>query len=344
MKKALSFLFAFLVVAGGVGYFVTHTGSVSDSGSSAGAPEQPVAMPSPVPAASATFAQGRDVAQAVTGAPTWSSSESAGSGSSAAKAASVPTAGSADGQGSTSSGVSQEPFIPTAGGAGPRIIKTADLSVEVEKDGFDTAFDHANLVAQKYGGFVMSSSSSGEKARTGDLLIRVPSKNFELAMSDLRGLGETKSESVNGQEVTDQFIDLNARLRTWQAQENVLMRLMDKANSISETMTVQRELQQVQYQIEQIKGQLRMLRDQTSFGTISLTLSEPGVVTAKPKTEQPSLAAAWDKAVAGFLSILAMVIVGLGYLIPLSLIALAAWLVVRRVRGTDTPPAPTTIA
>jgi Flp pilus assembly protein TadB len=121
---------------------------------------------------------------------------------------------------------------------------------------------------------------------------------------------------------------------------------MDQANSISETMTVQRELQQVQYQIEQIKGQLRQLRDQTSFSTIRVTIEEPGAVTPKPKTDTPSLADAWAKAWAAFLGVVSLVIIGLGYLVPLGVMALGAWLVFRVARKVRTRPAapPTPIA
>jgi hypothetical protein len=140
--------------------------------------------------------------------------------------------------------------VPTATAIGPKIIKTADLSVEVKKGGFATGFDSASLVAQKYNGFVVSSSTQGSKSKSGSLLIRVPMQSFDLALNDLRGLGTVDHQSVNGQDVTSQFVDLNARLRTWQAQENVLFRLMNKAHSINDTMQVQRELQQVQFQID----------------------------------------------------------------------------------------------
>ena len=224
-------------------------------------------------------------------------------------------------------------FAAPTGGYGPKVIKTAYLTLEVRKDGFENAWRSASMVAQRYDGFIVSSSSSGEGSRSGELLIRVPSAAFDQAMEDLRGLGDAEKESVSGQEVTDQFVDLNARLRSWEAQQRVLLRLMDKANSISETMTVQREIQQVQVQIEQIKGQLRMLRDQTSFGTIQLALHEPGAVITKPEpkpVQTPSLATAWARSWAGFLSVLGLVIVGLGYLIPLAAIALPVWLLVRR--------------
>jgi hypothetical protein len=168
-------------------------------------------------------------------------------------------------------------------------------------------------------------------------LIRVPMQSFDLAVHDLSALGTVDKQSENGQDVTSQYVDLNARLRTWQSQENVLVRLMNQAHSINDTMQVQRELQQVQFQIEDIKGQLRVLNDQTALGTIQLDLHEPGVsVAPSPKTEpKPSLADAWDQAVAGFLGVISLVIVGLGYVIPLAAIGGCVWLVYRRVKARD---------
>ena len=327
MKKILLVLFAFLLLAGGVGAFVTGRGT-SGAGSSesvamsdSGAPRS--AMANPV--SRSGYATATDQAMKLS--------------AEAAPAPSDQMAGSAGGASSAST--SSVSFAPTTGSVGPKVIKTADLTVEVKAGTFSTAFGDAEFVAQKYGGYVMSSSTSGDKAKSGYLMIRVPSKNFEFAMKDLRGLGVTKSESLNGQEVTDQFIDLNARLKTWQSQEAVLLRLMDNANSISDTMTVQRELQQVQYQIEQIKGQLRVLRDQTSFATIAVTVREPGGVTTTPKSKHPSLSEAWDKAMAGVMSIAYVVVVGLGYVVPLGLIALLGWAVVRKARK---PRPQTTIA
>ena len=224
------------------------------------------------------------------------------------------------------------------GGSGPRVIRTADLSLIVADGGFGDAFDNASLVAKSYDGFVVDSSTAGTKAKAGTLVIRVPSDSFDDAMSDLRGLGEEiERQDVTGTDVTDQFVDLEARLRSWQAQERVLLKLMAKANTINETMQVQNELQRVRYEIESIQGQLRVLRDQTSLATISVSMHERGA--AAPKFDEPeetvakpSIVVAWEKAVAGFLGVISAVIVGLGYLIPLAAIGALGYLIYRKTR------------
>ncbi len=221
------------------------------------------------------------------------------------------------------------PSVPTIG---PRVIKTADLTVSVDKGSFSDRFDRASLIASKYHGFVVDSQTEGTQAKAGSLVIRVPSASFDQAMSELRGLGEIEQQSVNGTDVTDQFVDLAARLRSWEAQHRVLLRLMDRANSIEETMRVQNEIQRVQFEIEAIKGQLRVLRDQTSLATISMSMHEAGIAAPQGDPSKPSLAQAWNMAVAGFLGVLYAVIVGLGYLIPLGAIGLVVWFAYRRVK------------
>jgi Domain of unknown function (DUF4349) len=219
---------------------------------------------------------------------------------------------------------------------GPDIVKTAGISIEVEKGGFETAFNAATTIAGRYGGYVQDSSMRGIKAKSGQLTIRVPASAFDQAMNDLRGLGSVEGQSISGQDVTSQFVDLDARLRTWEAQEAVLLRLMRRATSIESTLRVQNQLQDVQFRIEQIKGQLRLLENQTSLATIDVSLREVGAVVGVRQTaarERPSLGEAWDRAVDGFLGVIFAVVVGLGYLIPLAAIAFAIGFGYRRYRA-----------
>jgi hypothetical protein len=213
-------------------------------------------------------------------------------------------------------------------------VKTADISLVVRKGGFGDAFDTASMVAGRYGGYVESSSMSGTQAKSGDLVVRIPSAHFDDAMADLRALGTVEHQTIAGQVVTQDFIDLEARLRTWEAQEAVLIDLMDQATSIDATLRIQRELQDVQFRIEQIKGQLRVLEDQTALATVRVSLRESGAPTTvldQRAGTRPSLAEAWNKAVDGVLGVAYVTIVGLGYLVPITLLALMAWVAYRRV-------------
>lgn len=233
------------------------------------------------------------------------------------------------------SGVASVPAL------GAKVIKTAQVSVTVRPGTFQDRFQQATVIAGSHGGFVASSGTAEGKFRSGSLVIRVPARDFETALGELRKLGRVRSQSLSGEDVTGRVVDLEARLRNWQAQETVLLRLMAKARTIEDSIVVQRQLQEVQLQIEEIKGQLRALEDQTEFSTISLSLSEAGFVPPqKKKSAGLTFGRAWDLALHGFVAVFAAVLVGLGYLVPIVLLGAAAVTSVvayRRFRRVPTP-------
>src|SRR6266571_1250471 len=184
---------------------------------------------------------------------------------------------------------------------GPNIIKTGHLEIEVKRGGFDDAFDRASVVAGTYGGFVESSSSQGVKHRSGRLTIRVPAASFEDALHDLRGIGTVQRQSISGRDVTSQFVDLDARLLNYQTQEKVLLRLLSKATTI--------------------EGKL--------FEAGAPPVVQPQTVAI----EKPKLSEALTRAEAVFLGLVYGIVVALAVLVPLSLLGLLAWLVVRRYRA-----------
>lgn len=211
---------------------------------------------------------------------------------------------------------------------GARIIKNADLRLEVERGGFKEALQDATAVADTHGGFVVSSRIEGEKARRGSLVIRVPSDAFEQALGDLRELGTVQGEAISGEDVSQEFVDLEARLRNLEAQEAVLLRLMDRAETIADTIKVQQELTGIQLEVEQIKGRLAFLEDRTSFGTIAIRMREAGVVAAK---EPGQVERAWERALDGLVAVLSGLMTVVVFIVPLGALALGIWLVLRRV-------------
>jgi hypothetical protein len=307
MKKVAVVVLGFLVLAGLIGLVATHSplGRSGSSGSASTSHEATLKVVSPANALAPAPHAGRDAV-----------STSNGSGGSA------PDDGAIGGlSGDASLGI---PAI------GQQVIKTGDVTVQVGKGGFGTAFQDATMIAARYGGFV--ESSSAVNGTSGWLEIRVPADRFEPALADLRALGKVKTQSVSGQDVTSQFVDLGARLRTWRAQEAALLRLMSKATTIGDTLRIQNELQPVQARIEQIRGELRVLHNQTALATIRAAIAEPGVPTVPVQpAQEPTLVRAWHRSVDGFLGVLASVVVGIGYLIPLALLGGVSWLIYRRL-------------
>lgn len=311
IKKAALTLVAFLSVAAVLGFLVSRPfGSADDSGGVGGAARVP-------------------------------SAEDVGDGGASTGAADAAVAETLAAPGTA---VGELPGLPSIGEA---VVKDAEISVEVRPGTFAQEFDDASLVASRYGGHVESSSMAGARARSGSLVVRVPSDRFDEAMSDFRALGTVTGESISGRVVTQEFVDLEARLRTWESQEAVLLDLMEQATSVEATLRIQRELQDVQFRIEQIEGQLRVLEDRTAFATIRLSMLETGAPVApqqRPTDPRPSLAEAWEKAVDGFLGVAYATVVGMGYLVPISALGLAAWFGFRRVQRRLQPEAQTPAA
>lgn len=223
--------------------------------------------------------------------------------------------------------------------AGPRIVKTATLGLEVDSRAFDSRLQDVATVAGTHAGFVASSRQTGDGTRSAGLVLRIPSGSFEAALADLRALGTVTSQEVSGQDVTAQFVDLEARLRNWEAQERVLLDLMAKSSSIEDSIQVQRHLQDVQLTIERLRGQLRVLSDQTEFSAITVNLAVAGEAPA----DETSLAAALGRARDGFVAVIAAAVVAVGYLLPIALLAAAGagvWIGLSRRARTRSAPAP----
>lgn len=224
------------------------------------------------------------------------------------------------------------PATGTGGGlASPRVIKTALLRIEVGEDSLGATFGEVERLAARHGGFVSESFTRSNPARSGELEIRVPAAVFESVVADLKALGRVELQRVSGVDVTAEFVDLQARLRNWEAHERVLVRLMSEANSIAESLQVQRELQNVRVEIERILGQLRVLRDQTDLASITIAIHEPGAAEGPGGDES-----AWDRAVGAAGRVLEAMLVGLGYLLPILAALMVLWLVARAIRSRRT--------
>jgi hypothetical protein len=232
------------------------------------------------------------------------------------------------------------PILPNIPPSNTKVIKTADLQVRIAKGSFQQRFDRALAVADSLGGFVNSSTVTESKGKvaSGDLTIRVPSDRFETALGRLKALGKVTSDTQSGQDVSKEFVDLEARLNQAKAQEGFYLKLMDQAKSISDMIQIQSQLSQIQLQIEEIQGQLQYLKDQTTYSTITAHIYEPGasVVTPHPR----GLARAWQGAVDGFKSVVGGVIVGAGWLSPFVLFGLIAYGVYRVARRRGRPAGP----
>ena len=259
----------------------------------------------------------------------------------AARDSSADQAVSASGGGDASTPVAENILTPISG---PRVIQTALLGISVERGRFEETVSQARTIATGLAGYVTSSSASqgsGSRLVRGTLVLRVPEAAYGQAMTQLTKLGRVRSREETGQDVSGEFVDLEARQRHLEAVEAQLLGFLKRTETIPEALAVQRRLDDVQLQLEEVRGRLVYLDDQSAFATITLQLTERGVPAGPPGGGGWSIGDAWSAAADGLTKIVGGVLVALVVAGPILLVLALAWLVgrivLRRRRAQRTP-------
>ncbi|HUY92648.1 MAG TPA: DUF4349 domain-containing protein [Pirellulales bacterium] len=158
------------------------------------------------------------------------------------------------------------------------IIYDAEVELAVEK--FSDVAAQIGGLAERFGGFVASSSVSGMPgdSRQGLWRMRVPSARFQALLDAIRPLGEIRSLSTSSSDVSEEFYDIEARVRNQKQEEARLLKLLDeRTGKLEEVLAVEREIARVRGEIERLEGRLRVLTDLTSLSTVTLRVSEISV-------------------------------------------------------------------
>lgn len=177
---------------------------------------------------------------------------------------------------------------PTYGGApastpslpaDKKIIKNGSLSLLVKNA--DESIANISAIAGQNGGFVENSSvyEASEGVKSGSVTVRVPSSGFDQTMSAIKDLAvKVKNENTNSRDVTAEYIDLEAQIKNYQAEERQYQAIMDRAVKIEDVLNVASRLADVRGRIERTQGQLNYLSRQVDMSTISVSLTaEPEV-------------------------------------------------------------------
>jgi hypothetical protein len=200
---------------------------------------------------------------------------------------------------------------------GPQIIQTASIRLSIAHGSFDDKVDEAHAIVDSYGGFVVNSSASqgsDERLVEGSFDLRIPAESYDDALSRLRQLGKVEALEESGQDVSQEFVDLNARIRQLRAVEAQLLELLQRANDVPAALAVQNQLSQVQLDLEQARGRLQYLDDRVSYATISLVMREVGAVA--PKDDGFSIVDAWATAGSAFLAVVGWIFIGIAVAAP----------------------------
>src|SRR5215472_12860926 len=155
------------------------------------------------------------------------------------------------------------------------ILRTAQLTMVTPN--LDKARADMDKILQRYGGYIgeLTTSSPAEAARKLTATLRVPGKQLDAALADLKKLGRVESESQSGQDVTAQYVDLEARLSNSRKGEQRLLELLQqRTGKLSDVLEVETELSRVREQIERMEGERRLLSKQVQFATVNATVTE----------------------------------------------------------------------
>jgi hypothetical protein len=219
---------------------------------------------------------------------------------------------------------------------GPRIVQTASLSLSVPRNRFEETVEDARTLAAGLGGFVVSSSASqGSERRlvSGSLVLRVPQPSYAQAMKALSALGRVEAQEETGQDVSQEFVDLQARSRHLEAVERQLLQFLNDADNVPAALAVQSRLEDVQLELERVRGRLRFLDDQVTFATISLHVHER-LLPVKTQDDSRGIVDSWRSAAHGFVTVVGWIFVGAATVAPLVLLLLVAFAAARLARRT----------
>jgi hypothetical protein len=157
----------------------------------------------------------------------------------------------------------------------PMIVRTAELSLSTRD--FGNSRNALESAVQRHGGYVASIEVSAPEnaGRSLDARARVPSKNLDNLLADLRKLGRVLQESQGGNDVTKQYVDLDARLRNAQNTEERLSALLrERTGKLSDVLEVETEISRVRGEIEQMSAAQRNLANQVELSTVHITVAE----------------------------------------------------------------------
>lgn len=152
------------------------------------------------------------------------------------------------------------------------IIKNGSMSIVVKN--VQESAKAIGEFATKNGGFVVYSNIyKNDIAPVAEVRIRIPVEKFDSGISEIKKFGEVKSESVDGQDVTEEYVDLESQLKNLKATENQFLAIMAKAEKITDILAVQNELKRVRSEIETITGRMKYLEKSAAMSTLSVSLS-----------------------------------------------------------------------
>ena len=228
---------------------------------------------------------------------------------------------------------------PAPDGAAGRVVKTGTIALVVQDGDVSPTIAGVIRAAKAQGGYV-SSSDSNEYGDTpsGEVTVRVPVDHFENLIAAVRGLdAEVRTATTSGKDVTAQYADIEAQLRTLRATRDRFLLILGQTKTIGEILTVQQRVDTVNGQIDRLEGSRKLLASQSDLSTLTVSVSEKDDPVVRVAAHRGGFSQAVHDAKDGFVTGVESIVSHSGrallWLICLGVLALIArggWKVARR--------------
>ena len=160
------------------------------------------------------------------------------------------------------------------------VVFTARIELEVED--LESAIDAVRLLAESHGGFVATEKTRSE---SGFITVRVPQRVFHDAVAEIEEMGVVQGRDLQGEDVTEEYVDLGSQLVNLERQEQRLLEIMEMGTTVESVLKVEKELERVRGRIESIKGRMNHLESRVELATITVYLNL--------EEEEPEIQFAW---------------------------------------------------
>ncbi|MFL5402455.1 MAG: DUF4349 domain-containing protein [Gemmatimonadales bacterium] len=218
------------------------------------------------------------------------------------------------------------------------IVRTGQASIEV--DSLQPSMTELRRLVQRVGGFVADASvqSGRNQLRSATLELKVPASRFDDLTEGLAPLGRLQFVNVGAEDVSEEFVDLSARVANGHRLEERLIELLrTRTGKLQDVLSVERELARVREEIERMEGRLRFLKTSAQLSTLSVNLYEPPPIVAS-HPGQSVIGEAFKTAWRNFVGLLAGVIASLGFVGPVVVLGWGTLVVAKRYRRKPLSP------
>lgn len=196
-----------------------------------------------------------------------------------------------------------------------KIIRTGNLSLEVDNYRVTTA--QINTLVQEMQGYIANENTHiydrQRQLLAGNMSIRIPQERFAEALNRLEGMGKATNRSVDGQDVTEEYVDVQSRLKAMRLKEERLLAILNKSGTLGDVLAVENELARTRAELEALEGRLRYLNNRTELSTINISIRE--TLTPIKKIKTTGLEGVLARTREAFIKSINSIIIGIGNLI-----------------------------